>query len=139
MVLVFCMRALCYVNHGDVTVSTSYIHKNNVKECMHVIIIASYPVPFRAGGGGGRERKGPACWHMCWNSKKQQLFPYSKHHLEVEFVHANCIHHRWMESLASPSDSLDGAHAHAINTRPSFLPRGAGSEEKHKLACMHIK
>ncbi len=28
----------------------------------------------------------------------------------------------------SPSDSLIGAHAHAISTRPSFLPRGAGSE-----------
>ncbi len=26
------------------------------------------------------------------------------------------------------NNSLEGVHAHAINTRPSFLPRGAGSE-----------
>ncbi len=26
------------------------------------------------------------------------------------------------------SESKKGAHVHAINTRPSFLPRGAGSE-----------
>ncbi len=48
-----------------------------------------------------------------------------------ESSQANCICHRWMErftdSVMSPSDSLDGAHAHAINTRP---PRGAGSEAK---------
>ncbi len=35
---------------------------------------------------------------------------------------------KFTDSVASPSNSLEGAHAHAINTRPSFLPRGAGSE-----------
>ncbi len=34
---------------------------------------------------------------------------------------------KFMDSVASPSDSLEGAHAHAINARPSFLPRGVGS------------
>ncbi len=32
---------------------------------------------------------------------------------------------KFTNSVASPSDSLEGAHAHAINTRPSFLPRGS--------------
>ncbi len=32
---------------------------------------------------------------------------------------------KFTDSVASPSDSLEGAHAHAINTRPSFLPRRA--------------
>ena len=45
---------------------------------------------------------------------------------------ANCIRHRWTESLlirsiVSPIDPLEGAHVHAINTRTSLLPRGAGS------------
>ncbi len=35
---------------------------------------------------------------------------------------------KFKDSVASPSDSLEGAHAHAIKTRPSFLPRVAGSE-----------
>ncbi len=34
--------------------------------------------------------------------------------------------HRWTESVASPSDSLEGAHAHAIPLL-SHGPRGAGS------------
>ncbi len=35
------------------------------------------------------------------------------------------------DSVASPSDSLEGAHVHAINTRPFFFPRGAGSEVRY--------
>ncbi len=35
-----------------------------------------------------------------------------------------------MDSVASTNNSLEGGHAHAINTRPSFLPRGAGSEAR---------
>ncbi len=35
---------------------------------------------------------------------------------------------KFTNSVASPSNSLEGAHVHAINTRPSFLPRGAESE-----------
>ena len=47
-----------------------------------------------------------------------------------------------MDSVASPSDSLERAHAHAINTRPSFLPRGAGSEaranhRKQEASCVN--
>ncbi len=42
---------------------------------------------------------------------------------------------KFTDSVASPSDSLEGAHAHAINTRPSFLPRGAGSEARCVGAC----
>ncbi len=42
------------------------------------------------------------------------------------------------DSVASPSDSLEGAHAHAINTRPSFLPRGAGSEARHTHAFLQL-
>ncbi len=31
---------------------------------------------------------------------------------------------KFTDSITSPSDSLEGAHAHAINTRPSYLPKG---------------
>ncbi len=41
---------------------------------------------------------------------------------------------KFTDSVASSSDSLEGVHAHAINTRPSFLPRGAGSEARHTHA-----
>ncbi len=43
---------------------------------------------------------------------------------------------KFTDRIASPSDSLEGAHVHAISTRPSFLPRGAGSEAKvdHDMA-----
>ncbi len=34
---------------------------------------------------------------------------------------------KFTDSVASPSDSLERVHAHSINTRPSFPPRGAGS------------
>ncbi len=40
---------------------------------------------------------------------------------------------KFMDSVANPSDSLEGAHA--INTRPFFLPRGAGSEARCVGAC----
>ncbi len=44
-----------------------------------------------------------------------------------KYVGTNVIDGRKVyDSLASPSDSLEGADAHAINIRPSFLPRGAG-------------
>ncbi len=52
-----------------------------------------------------------------------------------EVGQANCKHHRRSESLwivvASSSNSLKGAHAHAISTRPSFPARGAGSEASY--------
>ena len=35
---------------------------------------------------------------------------------------------KFTDSIASLSDSSEGALSHAINSRPSFLPRGAGSE-----------
>ncbi len=38
---------------------------------------------------------------------------------------------KFTDSITSPSDPLEGAHAHAINTRPSFLPRGTGLEATH--------
>ena len=31
---------------------------------------------------------------------------------------------KFTDSIMSPSDSLEGVHAHAINTRPSYLPKG---------------
>ncbi len=40
----------------------------------------------------------------------------------------NVMDGKFTDSVASPSDSLEGVHVHAINTWPSFLPRGAGSE-----------
>ncbi len=45
---------------------------------------------------------------------------------------------KFTDSIASLRDSLEGARVHAINTRPSFLPRGAGSETSLLLVFVYL-